>query len=139
MNDNDYRRLRIPDLPDDQWATTPLLDESNIGRMVMVVNNGNYQYAHPAPIVKIGRTNIHVDSRSARPYSLRVDPDGHGVATGDDRGFSVAAWTRQQLLDDHERRVLATRVRQWLDHSRRKPMWLLRDIVALIDQHEDRP
>lgn len=92
-----------------EWATAPLLDVANLDRYVWYVFNGNTKFATPLQIVKIGRTNVHVNTWASRPSSLRVDPDTHGhTADGTTgSGHSVSVHTEQWRLDSASRRELS--------------------------------
>lgn len=81
------------------WATEPLLSQENVGKKVWFVWNGNTNHAVVLPIVKVGRTNVHVQGNGARPHSLRVNTDGYAV--GNENGYTLSAWTNQSWGKRH--------------------------------------
>lgn len=114
-----------------EWATSPLLDQSNVGKWMWTSWNSNrYELSR---IEKIGRTNVHV-GRWGDIWSLRVDPDDDGLATGTKSGFSVSAQTneRQERTVHRASLVALIQRRRWWDLSTET----LEGIVALL-QSED--
>lgn len=120
----------IEGIPAEAWATAPLLDPANVGRFVRCVWNSNVNYTQNAPIVKIGRTNVHVKSgrRSGKPYSMRVNADGE-TATGDDNGYGVSCLTLQRELDNDERMQLLDGIRRAMADQ---PIPVIRAVAAIV-------
>ncbi len=85
-----------------EWATVPLLDQSNVGKYVWTVFNGNDKQATPNKIVKVGRTNIHVGGDGHNPDSYRVTDDGL-TANGMHGGYTISAESQQYRLEREER------------------------------------
>lgn len=115
-----------------EWATVPLLDPANVGRYVWSVWNGNVKQMTPAPIIKIGRTNIHVGEYQG--WSLRVEG---GKAVGVKNGFGVSAFTETWRIENDERVALWGRVRRALDRGSQGVSTAdLRTVADLLDPQE---
>lgn len=118
-----------------EWATSPLLDKSNVGKYVWTVWNSNTKFASVNQIVKIGRTNIHVETNAARPESYNVvdvEYEGHGYGTKN--GFNVSCYTEQARIDRDERLDLVARYHKAERRVVRLPLAALRRIVEEIEQ-----
>jgi len=120
-----------------EWATIPLLDPANVGRYVWTVFNGNVKFASVHPIVKIGRTNVHVEVEGTRPWSMRINEDAPGSAGGvNGGGYMTSCHTEQHRIESAERRELTQRLATMLkfNTTRRVPIDRLRTAVKLLEE-----
>lgn len=111
-----------------EFATAPLLDQRNVGKVVWLSWNGNR--SRMVTVVKIGRTNVHVTEGGGRPNSLRVNEDGC-TASGMDGGYSVRVITEAVRLEHEARGALLAQIRhQRMDDL---PTRALAEIVDIIE------
>ena len=126
----------LPTLPEGgQWATGPLLVPGNLGKYVWTVWNGNTNWATLGKIVKLGRTNIHVETSNAS-YSLRVSPSGH-EARGNKNGFTASAHTEQWRLERSDRRRFCGVIERAMKGYaiRDIPTDVLRQVATMLAEH----
>ena len=100
---------RTDNLP---WAEGSLLDPANVGKKVWFSHNGNQ--AWEAEIVKVTRTNVHLDGNARTPYSLRVGAGANGdvrYAVGMKSGFTISGFTESYRLDSEVRDEIARKIR----------------------------
>jgi hypothetical protein len=112
-------------------AVGSLLDPANVGRYVWCSWNGNKPGL--CKIVKVTRTNVHVENGWARPVSMRVNPDRPGTASGNANGYQVSCATDEARREADERRLLTAEIRgaRWGSI----PIDVVRDVHALIESH----
>lgn len=98
------------DDPTIEWATGSLLDPSNVGKCVVTVWNGNTKSPDVERVVKVTRTNVHVQIHNARPDSYRVDRANQGVGAGTRSQYMISVYTREAWLERDVRAALLRRL-----------------------------
>jgi hypothetical protein len=109
MSRRPYPHLTLPE--GGQWAAAPLLWPANVGDYVIAVFNGNTHVASRSKILKIGRTNVHIEGDGQTPWSLRVNPNGHTASGMTGSGYSISCCTHAWIGIEAETAALVDIIR----------------------------